>query len=246
MDHHLPAPVWGHVLDYMPYGEVRSALLVGKHIALDAVQYVQVLNACMCQRPRASLMSTQSIFFLGFLQCSELSKGIEVAFHVANRSASYLAAFPKLENAFVGGLDNYRDKVTYQDECLRADTYPNNHEDIMRCLAESICGAYKTGALSRKVMVAGVIGVDLHLHFARACYLPENAKPNVACNFCRDIVKIYPIRTVLDTEWPIACYCLSNKEYWDALVGSEQWLKNQKSFFCIGSTGIWEILAALP
>ena len=41
---HLPAPVWGHVLDFMPYGEVRSALLVGKHIAAEAVKHVQTLN----------------------------------------------------------------------------------------------------------------------------------------------------------------------------------------------------------
>ena len=32
---HLPAPVWGHVLDFMPYTEVRSVLLVGKHIAVE-------------------------------------------------------------------------------------------------------------------------------------------------------------------------------------------------------------------
>lgn len=42
--HHLPAEVWGHVLDYMSYDEVRSALLVGKVIANEAVDYVQRLN----------------------------------------------------------------------------------------------------------------------------------------------------------------------------------------------------------
>ena len=41
---HIPAPVWGHVLDYMPYGEVRSALLLGKIIATEAAKHVQTLN----------------------------------------------------------------------------------------------------------------------------------------------------------------------------------------------------------
>jgi hypothetical protein len=41
---HLPAPVWGHVLDFMPYADVRSALLVGKYIAVEAAKHVQTLN----------------------------------------------------------------------------------------------------------------------------------------------------------------------------------------------------------
>ena len=41
---HLPAPLWGGILDFMPYGEVRSALLVGKHIAVEAVKYVKTIS----------------------------------------------------------------------------------------------------------------------------------------------------------------------------------------------------------
>ena len=41
---HIPPPAWGRVLDFMPYDEVRSALLVGKIIANEAVKYVRVLN----------------------------------------------------------------------------------------------------------------------------------------------------------------------------------------------------------
>lgn len=41
---HLPPPVWGHVLDYMPYQEVRSALLMCKMMANKAVKYVHTLN----------------------------------------------------------------------------------------------------------------------------------------------------------------------------------------------------------
>ena len=41
---HIPPPVWGRVLDFMPYEEVRSALLVGKIIANEAVKYVRTLN----------------------------------------------------------------------------------------------------------------------------------------------------------------------------------------------------------
>ena len=41
---HLPAPVWGRVLEYMQYDEVRSALLICKMMANEAVKYVQTLN----------------------------------------------------------------------------------------------------------------------------------------------------------------------------------------------------------
>ena len=80
VDHHLPAPVWGHVLDYMPYGEFRSALLVGKHIAVDAVQYVQVLNVMTASEmhvPAARrFANVDTVNILGFLQFSEMSKDI--------------------------------------------------------------------------------------------------------------------------------------------------------------------------
>merc|ERR1719183_2901221 len=41
---HIPPPVWGRVLDFMPYEEVRSASLVGNIIANEAVKYVRTLN----------------------------------------------------------------------------------------------------------------------------------------------------------------------------------------------------------
>ena len=41
---HIPPPVWGRVLDFMPYEEVRSALLVGKILANGAVKYVRALE----------------------------------------------------------------------------------------------------------------------------------------------------------------------------------------------------------
>ena len=41
---HLPAPIWGGILDFMPYSEVRTALLIGKHIAVEAVKYVTTVN----------------------------------------------------------------------------------------------------------------------------------------------------------------------------------------------------------
>ena len=44
----LPAPVWGHVFEYMPYQEARSALLIGKLIANEAAKYVTTLNIMRC------------------------------------------------------------------------------------------------------------------------------------------------------------------------------------------------------
>ena len=40
----VPAEVWGHILDFMFYEEVRSALLVCKLIANDAVKHVQAIT----------------------------------------------------------------------------------------------------------------------------------------------------------------------------------------------------------
>ena len=53
---HIPPPVLGHVLDYMLYEEVRSALLIGKAFANEAVKYVRTLNftkSCQLDVPSA-------------------------------------------------------------------------------------------------------------------------------------------------------------------------------------------------
>ena len=49
---HLPAPVWGHVLDFMAYADVRSALLVGKHMAVEAAKHVQTCLLYTSPSPR--------------------------------------------------------------------------------------------------------------------------------------------------------------------------------------------------
>ena len=40
----FPAEVWGHILDFMFYEEVRSALLVCRLVANDAVKHVQTIT----------------------------------------------------------------------------------------------------------------------------------------------------------------------------------------------------------
>ena len=229
VDLHLPAPVWGHVLDYMPYGEVRSALLVGKQIAMEAVKYVRVLNVMTAKEmhvPAARrFANVEEVKILGFIRDPEESdfeddgvnpKPLRMSSDVANRAATFLSSFPKLKNAFIGGclIKRYGRSLRTYDPFYPSD--PDNHEEIMCRLAESVCGAFKTGALSQDVRLKGIIGKVLR--YARACKNQRVANQDHPCSFCLDIVKFYPIHMVCDMDWPVRCYCLSNEEFWNIIA----------------------------
>lgn len=54
--HIAPPELWGCVLDFMAYGDVISALLMGKMFANDVVKYVRVLSftkGCQLDGPSA-------------------------------------------------------------------------------------------------------------------------------------------------------------------------------------------------
>ena len=229
-DLHLPAPVWGHVLDYMPYGEVRSALLVGKQIAMEAVKYVQVLNVMTASEmhvPAARrFANVKSIKILCFLQGPERLEDFvgfnalyddpcTVSEDVASRAPSFLAGFSKLSYAFIGGLllrrNGKKDMVTYFIEGDGDDVSPENHQDIICSLAKSMCGAFKTGVLSQNINLRGFIGYNLFT--ARPCYISEQKSKN--CAFCRDIVNFFPLPTLSHTTAsPETHYCLDTLEFW--------------------------------
>lgn len=108
----LPAQVWGGILDFMPYAEVRSALLVGKHIAVEAAKYVRtisVLNSSEMYAPAARRFpNVEGVHILCLLNDLGTIDGdgyeeYTVSLETAHSTPSFLSAFPRLKRAFVGG-----------------------------------------------------------------------------------------------------------------------------------------------
>ena len=119
----LPPPVWGHVMDYMPYGEVRSFLLVSKSMAADAASYVGTLNitdSSQLDVPSAWRFreNAENINILCLLEYNRdlISPGgqvvqvlsrqtwFDLSEDASTRIVPFLSAFSSIKRAFVGGL----------------------------------------------------------------------------------------------------------------------------------------------
>jgi len=203
---HLPAPVWGHVLDFMPYSEVRSALLVGKHIAVEAAKYVQALNimrGCELYIPAARRFgNVEEVNILCFLELTreEDDNGwgaFSVSLDVSNRTVPFLGSFAKLTRGFLGSLET------------GADYFLNDQDvDVYRGLLTAYVGAVKSGAFSEKIALEGA---DLWPLTSSLC-----RQKSSNCRFCRDILSHFPFRGLLDVLVSQRdMFCQTEQDHWD-------------------------------
>jgi len=236
---HLPAPVWGGVLDFMPYGEVRSALLVGRHIALEAVKYVKVLN--ILKPSEMHLPAARRFTNIEEVRIFCLLQGLGefdddgdetymLSLETAYSATPFLTGFPKLKEAFIGGRLKYRNEhddiytfsmhYVYSEFC----SGPENHIDAFRGLVMSLGGAFKTGLLSSDVTLEGVNHYNWNL--VRPCHQSGERTETHSCSWCRNVVEQFPIPHIL-SEFRLlgsVCfiarnYCLSEREFWAIVDG---------------------------
>ena len=228
---HLPAPVWGHVLDYMPYEEVRSALLVGKHIAVEAVKYVQTLNIMKSSQmfiPAARrFANAEEVNILCLLVgTGEIDDDSEeelytISLDAANRTVPFLASVPKIKRGFVGGEImslhfgmRHRYNHAYETDACHG---PSDHGDIFRSLMSSYIGAVKTGALPPGLILEGIIDALQDIRLCR--------EKSVSCQWCRDILLHFPLRqlfpflisTFYDVDENDERICLTQEEAWSVV-----------------------------
>ena len=191
---HLPPPVWGRVLDYIPYQEVRSALLICKAIANEAVKYVHTLNImgdCELDIPAARRFpNVEHVNVLCLVKENE-DRRLICSPLATKATVPFLQLFPRLSSVFVGGIDIDGDKTLYSRFKCRGD----RHMLLFRSLVSSFVGAFKTRALSQAISVLGVIH-RAHLYpIIGDCKLEreEEASRN-ECHFCRDACKYLPLK----------------------------------------------------
>lgn len=204
---HLPPPVWGGILDFMPYAEVRSALLVGKHIAVEAVAYVRTLNLLKASEMyvpatrRFTNISEVNILGLMVGTGKMNFEGYELyslSSDAVGRTVGFLTSFPKLEKFYLGGVlpregrRGIRQRHHYNQELERNDSKDEVHKLLLGVIA-SLCGAFKIGLLSNVNKVGGVFESTL-----RHC-LPCGPR-NHPCSLCKYICETFPIATLLRAD----------------------------------------------
>jgi len=219
---HLPAPVWGHVLDFMPYTEVRSALMVAKLIAVEAVKYVQTLNimrGCEMYIPAARRFgNVEEVNILCLLKLAgeedededddddeELPAYSSISLEVSNRTVPFLVSFAKLTRGFIGSLNSNGERVAYSSYHVRG----RQGEDLFRGLLSAYVGAIRTGALSQQIALGGV-SVSL---LRRSSCREETSN----CQWCGDILSHFPlIDLLLFLVYNRGNkFCQSEQEVWD-------------------------------
>jgi len=210
---HLPAPVWGHVLDFMPYSEVRSALLVGKHIAVEAVKYVQTLNIMKSRQMRICaarrFANVEEVNIMCLLELTEEEHDVSgdlfsISLDVSSRAAPFFGVFSKLARGFIGGLDSDGDRQTYDNDVVRG----GKGSDVYRSLLTAYVGAIKTGALSENI---DCLGMQLWSLRDSSC-----REESSNCQWCKDILSHFPLNRLLrDLVATGNIFCQTEQEVWD-------------------------------
>ena len=200
-DRHLPAPIWGHVLDYMPYEEVRSALLVGKIVANEANKYVHALNITkVCQMDGPSTRRFPNIEELNIL-CMYDFNARSLCKETCQRIVPLTIGFPKLKRLFAGGV--YSDGSRQEFGALRAsiavDGQQDENDETFRVLVNHILSAYKMRLLPETIETIGRNFCNEGLEVQPRGEDDAEARSS----FCKDVCTYFPLEDVLDSGFPV-------------------------------------------
>jgi len=211
---HLPAPAWGRVLDFMPYGEVRSALLVGKCIAVEAVQYVQAVNmmrGCELDVPAARrFANVEEVNILCFVSGFDFPRSHNFFFtdgykDTFSRLVPLLAAFSKLKRIDFAGYFN-----------------PRRQPEWTKTICHVLLGAFKARAIPLDCHIKGGV-VDTLVGERGVCARPDGAGDDTnskgMCATCRDVCLYFPLQTILFSWKKIVgfCQCAEEIDVFEAL-----------------------------
>ena len=198
--HIAPPEIWGRVMDFMPYEEVRSALLVGKIIANEAVKCVQTLNfmkGCQLDGP-----STRRFAGVEEVNCLCLVSGEHESTVLCGdttiRLVPLLTTFPKMKEVRIAGLvtedaGNGQTQLVRRSYDPRYCSSPANHRDLAKVLCHSILGAFKGRLFHPALRSRGDIA-ELFLH-SEICQ--DRNGEEVVCKICADVCACFPLKEIL-------------------------------------------------
>ena len=224
---HLPASVWGGILDFMPYGEVRSALLVGKHIAVQAVKHVgtiSVLNASEMYVPAARrFRNVTGINVLCLVNGAigrplfglpgswrDIDRRPTVSMDAATMAVPFLCSFEKLERVCFGGLikmirpqpidgeSHYFERIWYNHLC-KPEEGPEDHSVVFKTLLNSLLGAFQSRAIGPNLEMEGVLRRS-QFPCSNWTYRMRRFQDQVIdpeCCLCRGVMEYFPLSATI-------------------------------------------------
>lgn len=201
----LPAPVWGHILDFLPYKEVRSTLLICKTVGVLAVEHVgqlTLLRSCeleaRCARRFKNVRTVKIYCLINNIQPAQLYDDCTCTLDVeaTSRVVTFLATFPRL--AFVrlcGYHSPTRRLYPYRPENCHS---PRDHRDVLRGFMVSLCGAFRSGALPQSLQIEGLLNA---YQCEDVSATDGHGDQEGRCSFCRSICNSFPLNYL---RWLVA------------------------------------------
>ncbi len=219
---HIPPPIWGRVLDFMPYEEVRSALLVGKIIANEAVKYVRALHftkGCQLDVPSARRFAS-----VEEVNCLCLISGPVLCRDTTLRLVPLLATFAKLKRIHIGDLTPVGIRGVVNKQFSRRFYHPSscsspaNHRELAKSFCYSFLGAFKARLLPPTLdETVGVLAPFSTLRICSKRAEDENDNEGSGmCATCRDVCLYFPLQDVIDQ--PYMCVgCTEDVEVYEMI-----------------------------
>ena len=105
---HLPSDVIAHALDFLPFSDVRSAMLTGKHIAVHAAGHIETLNIMEASELNVRITGRYRNVKQVNIGCILVNRALttariptyvekEVSSDAVGRIVPFLGCFPKLQ-----------------------------------------------------------------------------------------------------------------------------------------------------
>ena len=220
---HIPPPVWGRVLDFMPYEEVRSALLVGKIIANEAVKYVRTLNftkSCQMDGPLARRFANVEEVNCWCLFSGQSGSAV-LCRDTIFRLVPLLVSFAKLKCIDVGGTVT----IAQRGEVFRRSYRPNvcssprNHGELAKSLCYSFFAAFKARLIPLDLHIEGGV-VDNFVEALGLCSRRGEARDDTnsegMCATCRDVCSYFPLQEIFH-ESPWFCECAERMDVFEKI-----------------------------
>ena len=202
----LPAEVMGSVFDFMPYGEVRSALLAGKFVAQEVVKHVRTVSITEVSELNVPALrrfpNVEVVNVLCLLSPPSDASGLGVTHTIspdaARRIPLFLTHVAKLREAFVGSSSGLARMTGYMTNLCDG---PRNHAEVFRDFVDGCLMAFQVKAFPSTFV--SLEGFNFGETTTGVCRDVEN--PPERCTRCRNVCAHFPLAHVVHELYKKTC-----------------------------------------
>ena len=242
---HLPSDVMAHVLDFLPFSDVRSAMLTGKHIAVHAAGQIETLNIMEARelnvRVTGTYRNVKEVNIGCILENRTLARtgtplkflNLEVSSDAVVRIVPFLSCFRKLERTCIYTGNYYASRLSmsskqYYSRCTRSYSVREKHQEnntMMQSLVLSFCGGFDSGSLPQNLKIRGIVEKN---NTTYKCNI-NRKKQKMNCKVCRSLFKSFPLNIIKRLNCPTDyiedrhMYCVSLEDRLNILKKRKDW-----------------------